>query len=150
MDNHRTPARWTEEAHPFSGKTRWFGVAFPCAMVALGLYWEAPGLGWLGAAVLLVQALAYRRWLANGALVAAAQASTDWMPARLNHEQFSDGWGWRLDVSLSNGTAAWLLTSTGDFRKELPLPVEVRDLGDDVVVICYEDRLVLTRVESRG
>ena len=53
-------------------------------------------------------------------------------------------------MSLSNGTAAWLLTSTGDFRKELPLPVEVCDLGDDVVVICYEDRLVLTRVESRG
>lgn len=119
-------------------------------MVALGLCWEAPGLGWLGAAVLLVQALAYRRWLANGALVAAAQASTDWMPARLNHEQSSDGWGWKLDVSLPSGTAVWMLKSTGDFRKELPLSVEVCDLGNDVVVIRCKDLLVLTRVESRG
>ena len=51
---------------------------------------------------------------------------------------------------LPNGTAVWMLKSTGDFRKELPLSVEVCDLGNDVVVIRCEDRWVLTRVESRG
>ena len=150
MDNHRTPARWTNEEHLFSGKTGWLGVALPCAMVALGIYGESPVLSGLGAAVLLVQALGYRKWLADRALVAAAQASTDWIPARLDHEQSSDGWGWKLDVSLPNGTSVWMLKSTGDFRKELPLSVEVCDLEDDVVVIRCEDRLVLTRVESRG
>lgn len=150
MDSHRTSARWVNEEHPFSGKFGWLGVAFPCAMVALGFYGEAPAMGWLGAAVLLIQALGFRKWQAEGALVAQAQASADWMPARLTHERFSSEWGWRLEVSLPDGRAVWWLTSTGDFRKELPLPVEVCDIGGGLVVIRYEDRLVLTRVESRG
>ncbi len=150
MDSHRTSVRWVNEANPLSGKTGWLGVAFPCAMVALGFYWEAPALGWLGAAVLVIQALGYRKWKAEGALIAKAQASTDWMLARLAHERFSSEWGWKLEVSLPDGSAVWLLTSTGDFRKELPLPVEVCDIGEDLVVIRYDDRLVLTRVESRG
>ncbi len=68
----------------------------------------------------------------------------------MEHEQFSDSWGWTLEVSLPSGPAVWLLTSTGDFRKELPLQVEVCDLGLEGLVIRDEARLVLTRVESRG
>ncbi|BEU94456.1 hypothetical protein ACDW_01610 [Acidovorax sp. DW039] len=150
MDSHRTSARWVNEAHPFSGKSGWLCVAFLCVMVALGFYWEAPALGWLGAALLLGQALGYRKWQEEGALIAKAQASADWMPARLAHEQFSSEWGWKLEVSLPDGAAVWFLTSTGHFRKELPLPVEVCDIGGGLVVIRYEDRLVLTRVEFKG
>lgn len=150
MDDHRTPARWVNEAHPLFRKTGWLGVAFSCAMVALGFYGEVPALGWLGAAVLCIQALGYRKRQEEGALIAKAQASTDWMPARLAHEQFSSEWGWKLEVSLPDGAAVWLLTSTGDFRQELPLPVEVCDIGAGLVVIRYEDRLVLTRVQFKG
>lgn len=150
MNDLRAPARWVNAAHPFSGRTGWLGVAFSCVMVALGVYGDAPALGWLGAVCLLIQALGYRKWQNDGALIAKAQASANWMPARLAHEQLSSEWGWKLEVSLPDGAAVWLLTSTGDFRKELPLAVEVCDIGAGLVVIRYEDRLVLTRVESRG
>lgn len=150
MDNNRISVPRTKGGNPLLGKTRWLGLAFPCAMVALGIFLGAPYLGWLGAAVLLVQAFGYRRWLEDRAVVASAQASSEWMPARLEHEQFSDSWGWKLEVSLPSGTVVWLLTSTGDFREELPLQVEVCDLGLEGLLIRYEDRLVLTRVESRG
>jgi hypothetical protein len=149
MDNHRTSARWVKSAHPSSGKTGWLGLAVPCALVALGVAWEAPAMGWLGGAVLLVQALGHRRHVDDRALVERARASVEWISARLDHEQCSGSWGWKLEVPSPAGGEVWLLTSTGDFRDELPLQVEICDLGTDSLVIRHGDRLVLTVVESR-